>query len=400
MIRAEHHPQEERRIRDLNSYSVLDSLPEEDYDNLTSIAAQICGTPISLISLVDDHRQWFKSRHGLGAEQTPKEYAFCAHAILEPSNVFVVNDARQDERFHDNPLVVKDPNVIFYAGVPLVSENGMPLGTLCVIDNTPRELSDGQVNSLKALSQQVMNLLELRKKKRLLEETNEALEKKNQDLERFAFVAAHDIKSPLKNIASLTEMLSESSIHQRGKETNRILSLLKDSSRKLVSLVDGLLDYSQAEITLKEGSTLVSLKQLEKDLRTLFQINDEVQIKIHSELDHIKVNQVALEQTLINLIANAIKYGDKEVAHIGIKVYQCDTHYKIQVDDNGPGIAKDKHDTIFGIFQTLGVKDRYGNMGNGIGLATVKKVVEAQNGVVTVASEPGKGTTFAFTIEK
>ncbi|MGB1209875.1 MAG: GAF domain-containing protein [Lacinutrix venerupis] len=159
MITPKKHNNEEERLRDLESYSIIDSLPESDYDNLTRIASQICNTPISLVSLLDDKRQWFKSHHGLETSQTPKDYAFCAHAINDSNNIFIVEDARKDERFHDNPLVTGDPNIVFYAGVPLISENGYPLGTLCVIDNKPKTLTKDQILSLDALSKQAMNLL-------------------------------------------------------------------------------------------------------------------------------------------------------------------------------------------------------------------------------------------------
>ena len=149
------------RISELNSYAILDTLPEEDYDNLTWLAAQICGTPISLISLIDPTRQWFKSHHGLDATETPRDLAFCAHAINKPDDVLIVPDSREDVRFSNNPLVTGDPHVIFYAGVPLNTSNGHPLGTLCVIDNQPNSLSVNQIESLKALSQQVVRLMEL-----------------------------------------------------------------------------------------------------------------------------------------------------------------------------------------------------------------------------------------------
>jgi PAS domain S-box-containing protein len=155
---------EKNRLKALQGYDVLDSLAENEFDEITALASQICGTKIALISLIDEKRQWFKSKVGLGVNETPRELAFCNHAIQDPSKAFIVEDSRNDERFKNNPLATGDPQVIFYAGIPLISEDNYVLGTLCVIDDSPKSLSDSQLTSLKTLSKSVMNLLELRKK--------------------------------------------------------------------------------------------------------------------------------------------------------------------------------------------------------------------------------------------
>ena len=152
---------EEARIKKLLSYRVLDTKAESAYDDLTAIAAQICGTPASIVSLVDVGRQWFKSTVGLDATETPRDLAFCAHAILKPE-VLVVPDARTDERFANNPLVTGPPNIRFYAGAPLITPDGYALGTLCIIDSEPRDLSPAQIQTLEALARQVVNQLEIR----------------------------------------------------------------------------------------------------------------------------------------------------------------------------------------------------------------------------------------------
>ncbi|MBF2052249.1 MAG: response regulator [Candidatus Sericytochromatia bacterium] len=168
---------ETERQAELDAYEVIGLAEQADFDFLTRMASEICGTPIALVSLINQNKQWFLSRQGLETRETDRELAFCAHAILKPEQPLVVEDARQDPRFCQNPLVTDDPNVIFYAGVPLVNPNGYPLGTLCVIDNQPRTLSAYQLESLQMLAQQVMQLLELRRKTLLQERTAGQLNK-------------------------------------------------------------------------------------------------------------------------------------------------------------------------------------------------------------------------------
>ena len=151
---------ETERLAALRGLDILDTPPELAFDELSALAAFVCQTPIALISLVDEDRQWFKSRVGGTAGETPREVAFCAHAILQP-DLLVVPDARADERFATNPLVTSPPGIRFYAGAPLVTAEGHALGTLCVLDHKPRDLSAEQIRALRALSHQVMAQLRL-----------------------------------------------------------------------------------------------------------------------------------------------------------------------------------------------------------------------------------------------
>ncbi|RYZ77696.1 MAG: PAS domain S-box protein [Proteobacteria bacterium] len=162
MKRPELPANEQARLAALRSYNILDTDPEELFDGITTLASQICGTSIALVSLVDENRQWFKSRAGLEARETPRDVSFCGHAILQ-NEILEVVDARKDERFSDNPLVTGDPRVIFYAGAPLTTSSGENLGTLCVIDHEPHQLTESQRKALSALAKQVVALFELRR---------------------------------------------------------------------------------------------------------------------------------------------------------------------------------------------------------------------------------------------
>lgn len=162
MIPAAKTANEQQRLEALRRYEILDSGNEKIFDDLTFLASHICQTPIALITLVDEDRQWFKSNIGIPLTETPREISFCGHAIHQPE-LFVVPDARTDERFADNPLVTGDPNIRFYAGAPMMTFDGYALGTVCVIDNKPRSITSDQRNALAALSRQASVLIEMRR---------------------------------------------------------------------------------------------------------------------------------------------------------------------------------------------------------------------------------------------
>lgn len=388
------------RIKALKSFSILDTFSEKEFDEITLLASIICETPMSLISLIDGDRQWFKSKIGLDIEETSREVSFCGHAILNDGQLFTVEDSRLDERFYDNPLVTGFPNVVFYAGAPLVTSDGFSLGTLCVLDNKPKALTAMQQKAMEVLSNNIISLFELKKANLLLEQKNIELETQRAELEMFANVAAHDLKSPLKNISSLSEILVEEYGPILDEEANEMLKLLNSSSTILRGLVDGILNHSKAGSIMEIKRDKIDLNDFIAEVTKLIDSSGEYTFKTLFVNQTIVINQIALQQIFINLIVNGIKYNNKEQVEIAIGFSETESHYQFYISDNGMGMDKEHQLKIFKIFEILGVEDRFGNKGNGIGLSTVKKLIEGLGGAISVDSEIDKGTKVSFSVLK
>jgi signal transduction histidine kinase len=400
MQKPSFHKEELERLNSLRSYLVLDSESDKEIDCLTELASEICDTPISLVSLVDSDRQWFKSKVGLQASETSRDIAFCAHAIVQSEEMFIIEDATKDDRFFDNPLVVNAPLVIFYAGVVLKSDTNYPLGTLCVIDNKPRKLSDKQIRALKTIARQIMNLLNYKKVLRIEKELRVQLSQKNQELESFAAIAAHDLKSPLINIMSIINLFSKTYELQIEAKGRVMLDLIEKSAKRLSLMIDGLLQFSKIDgISLLKKSK-VTLSETITELTALIGNENTLKNSLHSDFTTIETYPVMLDQILINLFTNSLKYSHTKIAEIELYVSDNPSHYLFIVKDNGTGIDKKYQGAIFNLFQTATNKDQFGNKGNGIGLAIVKKIIEKLGGKIYIESELGHGAEFHFSISK
>lgn len=390
---------EEFRINKLFDYSILDSLPEEDYDFIVRIAAQICGTPISLISFVDEKRQWFKANFGLADKETPRDISFCAHAINKPYEVFKVSDAKNDSRFMDNPLVTSNPNIGFYAGVPLVSDDGYALGSLCVIDHKPRELSDHQIAALKGLSKQVINLLELRRQKIELERVNKFLKFKNKELEEFTYITSHDLQEPLRTITSLLEIIKISyndKIDEKGQE---MIRYVVEAGARMKGLIMGLLDYSRLgkERVINLINLNDTVNEAISDLsKSIQDTKAQIKVEVLPKLNGFKTELRLLFQ---NIISNALKYKHPERNPvINISCFEEKDYFKFCISDNGIGIPNEFKTKIFKIFQRLHGRNEY--EGYGLGLTHCRKIIELHNGKIWVNSVINEGSQFYFTIPK
>lgn len=382
------------RILALDQYDILDTIEESDYDALTQLASQICDTPISLISLIDKDRQWFKAHHGLDVRETPRKFAFCAHAINEPNKLFQVCDARLDERFHDNPLVTDEPRVIFYAGIPLVTEDGQALGTLCVIDHERRELNQKQIQSLKLLGKQTMQLMELRLKTKQLSDLYQELEDRNTKLEHFSQNAAHDLKSPLNVIIGLTQALKSNTKDLLHAEDFELLTMVEQAGRRLHGMIEGMLQLYRNRSLVLSMKEPVNLSETSKTLVSILDHQKICTLKVDGSVNMVWVNRTALDQLLINLISNAIKYSDKEHVHLHIHLNEEDGWYHLSVQDNGPGLPEKLLDQSFNLYGVGHDTDRFGRKGTGIGLYTLAELMKDMGGSFKAYNHPDGGAVF------
>lgn len=392
--------EEKDRLEILKSYEILDTPPESDYDDITFLASKICNTPISAITLIDEDRAWVKSKIGFDHYDSAREHSFCSLAISKPTDIVVIPDIIKDPEFKAVSFLNGFDNPGFYASVTLRDPKGYAMGALCVLDHAPKELTEDQLKSLEILGGQVCKLLELRKYNSTLAENNQQLNLKYSELEHFARVVSHDIKSPLNNIISLVQILKEGDEEKFSAEEKDYLNYLALSSNQLRNYVDGLLNYYKGDTVNARDTEEIVVADLINEVISTLDPQGDCHFKIPECTVKIKSNKSALEQILLNLISNGIKYNDKDYIYIEINCEDTDKHVKLSVKDNGNGIEPKNLDTIFSFFTTLNKKDRFGNYGTGIGLATVKKITENLNGKIDVLSEPNLGTEFILTFEK
>jgi signal transduction histidine kinase len=390
-----------QRLRAIRSYDIGTAQQDEEYDQITDLARNITGMPISLISVVDEDEVWFKSANGLEISSSDKNFSFCSFAVGSEDPIFIIKDTKSEDRFKDHSCAyVAGKPIVFYAGVCLIDSNGYKLGTLCVIDTKPNSLTEVQIKGLKILAKQVIKLVELQKANRHLETVQKTLESKNKELKNFAGLVSHDMKMPLANIILTTDILKAKYANNLDTKALDYLKYLKQSSFTLSGYITGLLEHYESDNLSQERSEAFDIHHLLDEIVDLLNINIECEIHFPEQNIDLTCNRAALEQVFLNLIGNSIKYNDKENIIINVDCTPKGNYYFFTVTDNGVGIPEDKLESVFELFSTIGNMDRNGKKGNGIGLSTVKKIVESLGGSISINSELGKGTTFEFSIKQ
>lgn len=387
------------RLKVLQEYHILDTLQEEIFDDITSLASSICNMPISLISLIDENRQFFKSHHGLEINQTPLEISICKHLIESDSDFFEVVDLREDSRFQNNPLVTLDPKIVSYFGISLKTITGVAFGTLCVIGKDKKKLNDEQKNALKILSKQVVSLLELRKSNFLLKSYQTKLEDYIQESREFTYIAAHDLKAPVRGINSFLRLIESKHTDWDDKD-RKYLDVIFDNVSRMDNLILDLMNYANCT-SIEVSNENINVDTLVKDIfeNLIKNLNiPEAKLKTN-ELPTMIYSSNAISLIFNNLINNALKYQTSEsIPEIEINCIEDKVDWIFEVKDNGIGIAEEYFETIFKPFKRLHIQSEYA--GSGLGLAATKKLIQNLNGTIWVKSKEGIGTSFLFSLPK
>jgi signal transduction histidine kinase len=391
MISAPIPRDETARLQELHQSGLLDSPQEAEFDEIVQFASSLCDMPISLISLVDSNRQWFKARVGLDETETSRDISFCAHAIMQ-EDLFEVPDTWEDIRFSDNPLVIAAPEIRFYAGMPLVTSNGSRLGTLCVIDREPGRLDEKQRFGLKVLANNVIKIAELRVK-------NKQLYYATENQKRIISILAHDVRNPLASIKNIIE-LNKSEVLDK-EDTAEMMGMVNTQLKTTIEMVENVVNWGQLQ--LKFGSLNLADFDLHSLANRIFGTESLKSLAKNNKLinkiipdTYIHSDEVALEFVLRNLISNANKYTGHGTISIdmerkGIKVV-------LSVCDTGIGMTEKQAADLLNnnsYRSTLGTNKE---KGSGLGIMLAKEFIERLDGTITVESTPGKGTCFKIVI--
>ena len=391
-MRAAVPPDETERLEALRSYRVLDTPSEPDFDDLAALASFVCKTSVGLISLVDKDRQWFKARHGLDATEMHRDIAFCAHTILDDA-VMVVNDTHDDRRFADNPLVLGEPYIRFYAGVPLVTSSGHNLGTVCVVDSEPHELDEQQTELLKGLARQAIAQLELRRS--LVD-----LRRSNESKDRLFTLISHDLRSPLQTILGFSELL-ERRLHRLDQaEIRKYVGHVVASARRVHRLLDNLLELARFELgemrceprpvgvtpVIEEVLALFASEARDKSIT----LEDVIEGPLRAETD-----PRVLQPVLRNLLSNAIKFSHPE-SRVITRARGQGSWVRLEVEDEGVGMPPELlAKALEG--QTQGsLPGTVGEQGTGLGMMLVHRLVRQLGARLEGESTEGAGSRFVL----
>jgi signal transduction histidine kinase len=407
-----------RRLQALHRLRVLDTPRDPAFDGIARLAANICGTPMRIISLLDHDRQWFKAKVGVEIDETPIEEALCVYA-LSSGALFVVPDAAADARFRENRFVVASPHIRFYASAPLRSSDGHALGSLCVLDRVPRDIDDAQRDALLILAAQVVvliehalalreqaeanafaqaNALELSALNMKLREAVADAERANRLKDEFLANMSHELRTPLNTIIGFSELTERAIFGPVPEPYGTYAADIHRSGLHLLNLVNDLLDLSKIdagrEVLHEEEVDLAALvRNVVVLLRPRAQLKSLQLVDRCGESPTIRADERRRQQILLNLLTNAVKFtpggGTVEVE----SVLQPDGDLRLSVRDTGIGMSEEDCRIAFEPFGQAAAHKVRSEEGTGLGLPITKRLVELHSGSIALASRPGAGTT-------
>lgn len=387
------------RLGALHTTRLLDSETEPSFDRLTRLAAHALGVPVSLVSLVDDHRQFFKSCFGqlpdpFATERgTPLSHSFCQYAVISREPL-IIEDARIHPLVRDN-LAIPDLNVIAYAGIPLITETGYALGTLCVIDHQPRQWTEAEIADLVDLAACATTEIELRLDILDREAAENALLHAERLKDELLSVVSHELRTPLTSLRGSLGLLASGRLGED--QSKRMIELAVGNTDRLIRLINDFLDLER----IKSGQ--FELQKVEIDISDVVA---SAHANVHAEASRknieiativepamVRVDADRLVQVLVNLLSNALKFSpDGSVVTVTANVEGADL--AIAVEDRGRGIPADKIGAVFEPFAQVDASDAREKGGTGLGLSIVRSIVEQHGGRVSITSEVGTGTRF------
>lgn len=382
-----HHSREKERLEALKSYQLLDTLPEKVFDDIAFLASQICGVPTALINLIDQDRYWPKAAYNINIKEGPREMAFCSHALLE-KDMLEVPDLQIDDRFKNSPYVTQVDGLRFYAGAPLMAPDGLPLGTICVVDIKPRELSAAQRESLKALARLVVNQFEIRKTnlglQNLVLKFDESTSEKDDRIKalgQFSQGLAHELNNPLAIMTGYLQVMEHK--NSLKESTEREIDRLQQVVKRVASVVEDVRRFSQTRTlpnteALKLNDVLEDVK-LTIEARTLGHYED-VKIQWPTGIEgSLQGEHVQLVHGVEHIVMNAIQAAQK-MTEKWVRI-TCSVELKnwvIRIQDSGNGMTETDVKNIFQPFFTT----KEVGQGQGLGLSVARGIFMAHGGGV------------------